>query len=88
MINLPNNKFKTIRAHKLAVAGIFVLLILLVIIILAIVGILDCEYTHIREGVKRTCDCQGLEIAVKSSTNSGERKTICVGRITSKKTFR
>ena len=87
-MKLPNNKLNLIKNHKVLVLSIFLMLALLVVLVLAIVGALDCESTHIREGVKTTCNCQGLEIAVKSSTNSGERKTICIGRITSKKTFR
>lgn len=87
MIQLPQHRFKFIKEHKMIFAGVIIGIIGLIIIILAILGQLDCEDTQIREGVRKTCDCQGLEITVKSSTNSGEQKTICLGKISNPKTY-
>ena len=83
----PAINLKLIKKYKWYIlSGVF-LLFVLVMGILALLGSLDCERTSIRGGVHQNCDCQGFEIAVKSTANSGERKTICIGRITNKNVY-
>ncbi|MFC1722168.1 hypothetical protein ACFL0C_00800 [Patescibacteria group bacterium] len=72
---------KVLKDNKwLIVAGIGIFLFVIVGILM-LSGQLDCERTSIRGGVFQNCECQGFEVAVKSTTNSGEKKTICLGII-------
>jgi hypothetical protein len=74
-------KIRVIRENWIASLGVVLLTIVIIMFILILTGRLDCELTSLKGGVYQTCDCTGLEITVKSITNSGEQKTICVGRV-------
>lgn len=75
------DKFKAIKEHKFAILGGIVLFFVVTFFILLISGRQDCEIVSLREGVIQTCRCRGLTITVKSVANSGERKTVCLGRV-------
>ena len=74
-------KFKSVREHRWAILGGFVLFLVVTFFILLISGRQDCEITSLREGVIQTCRCRGLEIEVSSTTNSREKKTVCLGQV-------
>ena len=75
------DKLKAIKEHKFAIMGGVVLFFVVLFFILLISGRQDCEIVSLKEGVVQNCRCQGLPITVKSISNSGERKTICLGRV-------
>lgn len=75
------DKFKIIKEHKFAIGAGFLLFLVILFFILLISGRQDCEIVSLKEGVIQNCRCRGLTITVKSISNSGERKTICLGRV-------
>jgi len=75
------DKLKVIKEHKFAIGGGFLLFLVILFFILLISGRQDCEIVSLRDGVIQTCRCKGLTITVKSISNSGERKTVCLGRV-------
>ncbi len=81
------DKIEFVKEKWVLFAGGFLLLLIVGIFGLIISGVQDCDLISIKSGVVRTCDCQGFEVTVKSTANSGEQKTICLGRIVNKKTF-
>jgi len=81
---IQKDKFKAIKDHKFAIIGAVVLVLIITFFILLITGTQDCEIVSLKEGVLQTYDCKGLTITVKSISNSGERKTVCLGRIKNK----
>lgn len=83
----PAINLKVIKQYKWYILGGAFLLSVLVTGILALTGTLDCERTSIRGGVYQTCDCVGFEVEVKNTTSSGERKTICLGKINNKQSY-
>lgn len=76
-------KWDIIKEHKWAILGGVVFFLVIVFFIMLFSGTQDCEITSLREGVIQTCDCQGIPVTVKSITNSGEKKTVCLGRVRS-----
>ncbi|OGC45124.1 hypothetical protein A2V49_04710 [candidate division WWE3 bacterium RBG_19FT_COMBO_34_6] len=68
--------------------GLIILSLFLILTIFSFIlllsGAQDCELINIHEGVKKDCDCKGLILTVKSTTSSGERKTVCLGIISNK----
>ena len=75
------DKLKAVKDHKFAILGGMVLFFVITFFILLFSGRQDCEIVSLREGVIQTCSCKGLTITVKSISNSGERKTVCLGRV-------
>jgi len=75
------DKLKVIKEHKFAILGGIFLFFTILFFVLLISGRQDCEIVSLKEGVVQNCKCQGLTITVKSIANSGERKTICLGRV-------
>lgn len=78
------DKFKAVKEHKYAIVGGVVLFFIILFFVLLISGTQDCEIVSLKEGVLQNCDCSGLDITVKSISNSGERKTVCMGIIRNK----
>jgi|GEM_PF-4272419 len=74
-------KLKVVREHKWAILGGIAFFLVVTFFFLLISGRQDCEITSLQEGVVQVCRCQGLVITVKSTTNSKEMKTVCLGRI-------
>ncbi len=81
-------RYESLKDHKYAILGAVLLILTVIFLIFIILGRFDCEITHLTEGVFQTCECSGLEITVKSITNSGEQKTVCLGRIVSSQKFK
>ena len=75
------DKLKPIREHKMVVLGGFVLFLIVIFFILLISGRQDCEITSLKDGVIQTCRCRGMEITVRSTTSSREKKTVCLGQL-------
>ncbi len=73
------DKFEAIKEHKFAIIGGVVLFLVVISFILLISGRQDCEIVSLKEGVVQTCHCKGMVVTVKSISNSGERKTVCIG---------
>ena len=76
-----DKRWETIKGHKLSILGGIVLFFVIVFFLMLVSGRQDCEITSLQDGVVQTCDCRGLIITVKSTVNSGEKKTVCLGRI-------
>jgi len=76
-----DKKWENIKEHKWAIFGSVVLFFIIVFFLMLLSGRQDCEITSLQEGVIQTCDCKGMVVTVKSTINSGERKTVCLGRI-------
>ena len=81
-------KLEYIREHWVLSLIIVVLALTLIFFVLLISGRQNCEITSVRDGVFQTCDCWGFEITVKSTANSGTQKTVCVGRISNRQTYK
>jgi len=78
------DKLKAIKEHKFAIVGGVVLFLIVTFFVLLISGTQDCEIVSLKEGVVQTCRCRGMVITVKSISNSGERKTVCLGVVADK----
>jgi len=78
------DRFKAVKEHKYAIIGGIFLFFIILFFILLISGTQDCEIVSLKDGVLQNCDCAGLNITVKSISNSGERKTVCMGIIKNK----
>jgi len=76
-----DKRWETIKEHRYSILGGIVLSFVIVFFLMLLSGKQDCEITSLQEGVIQTCDCRGLLITVKSTTNSREKKTVCLGRI-------
>jgi hypothetical protein len=76
-----NKRWEDIKEHKWSILGGVVLFLVIVFFIMLISGSQDCEITSLQEGVIQTCDCRGMVVTVRSTTNSREKRTVCLGRI-------
>jgi hypothetical protein len=83
-----STKFDIALEHKWSIVGGIILVLVVTFFILLISGQQDCEITSLQKGVIQTCDCRGLTITVKSTTNSREKKTVCLGRVANVSRFR
>lgn len=80
-------KLEKLKEHWVVATFAGILGVLVILFLLVVSGAQDCDITQIRGGVKQTCRCIGMEITVKSTTNTGEQKTICLGVASGKKTY-
>ncbi len=76
-----DKRWETFKDHKYSILGGIVLFFVVVFFLMLLSGTQDCEITSLQEGVVQTCDCRGMVVTVKSTTNSREKKTVCLGRI-------
>ncbi len=76
-----DKRWEAIKEHRYSILGSIMLFFVVVFFLMLLSGRQDCEITSLREGVIQTCDCRGMVITVKSTVNSGEKKTVCLGRV-------
>ena len=72
---------KTIKKNKFLTLLSLLFIVVIITLILVSTGRQNCLIVHIKDGVKQTCDCTGLEITVKSTTMAAEKRTVCIGQI-------
>jgi len=82
------DRWGVVKEHKWGILGGIIFLLVVFSFIMLYSGNQDCEITSLRDGVLQTCDCRGLTITVKSITNSGEKKTVCLGRVAKTTVFK
>lgn len=86
--NKLKNLLKYIRRHKLLTFLYVFGTVSFVYFVLVILGYRDCSDVHIKEGVKQTCDCKGLEVEVRSTTINAEQQTVCIGIISNRTKYK
>lgn len=78
---------KKIRSNKVLLFLSILLVLTVITFVLLISGQLNCEEVHIKEGVKQTCTCRGIEVDVKSTILTAERVTVCLGITSNTQTY-